>query len=262
VTVRGEARRRRPWTSPRTPAKGRFLVASETLRDPNFSQTVVLLLEYKPSGAIGVIINRPTDVELGKALPDIKELRGHREPIYLGGPVAAGLMLLLVRANKRPEGTEAVFRDVYVSGKLDVLRRAASHAVKQTRLRVFAGYAGWGAGQLDREIARGDWHVTDADAASIFETPARNVWPKLSERFSGEWTRREAVSPQLSAARQKKPDGTAGAHRFASAEAHHNVTLSDERLETGGDGVARRLAAGGDQQTGLRGAGVSLAVRW
>jgi putative transcriptional regulator len=197
----GDASIRRAAVPPNAtpPAKGRFLVASETLRDPNFSETVVLLLEYKPSGAIGVIINRPTDVELGKALPDVKELRGRREPIHLGGPVATGLMLLLMRASKRPEGTEAVFRDVYVSSKLEVLRRAAGHAGKQNRLRVFAGYAGWGAGQLDREIARGDWHVTDADAASIFETPARKLWPKLSERFSGEWTKMEAVSRQLSA---------------------------------------------------------------
>jgi putative transcriptional regulator len=171
------------------PAKGTFLVASRTLADPNFSETVVLLLSYDEHGAVGVIINQPTDVRLASALPDIKELRNRSDRVYRGGPVAPHLMLLLVRSAAQPEPSESIFADVYASGSLKVLHKALAKSGKRSRLRGYAGHAGWGAGQLDMEIARSDWIVTAADAATIFDLTPSDVWPKLIERLSGEWTR-------------------------------------------------------------------------
>jgi putative transcriptional regulator len=179
-------------SSPTQPAKGRFLVASRSLADLNFSETVVLLLAYEPTGAMGVIINRPADVRLRSVLRDVEELRDRPDPVYLGGPVAGNLLLVLIRAARQPESSEPIFEGVYVSGSRAALRKALGKAGKRNRVRGYAGHAGWGPGQLDHEIARGDWHVAAADAAMVFDMTASAIWPKLIQRFSGEWTRREA----------------------------------------------------------------------
>jgi putative transcriptional regulator len=177
--------------SPTQPAKGRFLVASHRLTDPNFFETVVLLLAYEPSGAVGVIVNRPMEIRLGSVLSDVEELRDRSDPVYLGGPVVKNLLLVLLRTAKQPESSVAVFDGVYVSGSRAAVRDVLKKAGKRTRVRGYAGYAAWGAGQLDREIARGDWHVTGAEATIVFDMTASEIWPTLIQRFSGEWTRRE-----------------------------------------------------------------------
>jgi len=183
----------RPHTeiSATQPAKGRFLVASHRLTDPNFFETVVLLLTYEPSGAVGVIVNRPMEIRLGSVLSDIEELRDRSDPVYLGGPVVKNLLLVLLRTAKQPESSVAVFDGVYVSGSRAAVRDVLKKAGKRTRVRGYAGYAAWGVGQLDREIARGDWHVTGAEATIVFDMTASEIWPTLIQRFSGEWTRRE-----------------------------------------------------------------------
>jgi len=177
--------------SPIQPAKGRFLVASHRLADPNFSETVVLLLAYEPTGAMGVVVNRPTRVRLGSVLRDVEELRDRPDLVYLGGPVAANQLLVFIRAPQQPESSEAIFEGVYVTGSTAALRKALGKPGKGNRVRAYAGYAGWGPGQLEREIARGDWYVTAADAKVIFEMKASAIWPKLIQQFSGEWTRRD-----------------------------------------------------------------------
>ena len=180
-----------------TPAKGRLLIAGRTLRDSNFAESVILLLSYDAHGAFGVILNRPTEVPLASALPDVAELHGRSERIFLGGPVSTNLMLLLFRSPHEPKRSQRVFGDVYASGSLDALRTIIGRKEKTPRWRAFAGYAGWAPGQLEQEIDRGDWHVTPADAAMIFDTPPDEIWPKLIEHFSGEWAQAEpgAESP-------------------------------------------------------------------
>jgi putative transcriptional regulator len=180
------------------PAKGRFLVASRSLSDPNFAQTVVLLLVYEARGAMGVVINRPSHVPLASALPELDELRRRKDPVFFGGPVALDAALMLVRSTARPQDAQAIVKDVYLSGSRAVLRQAVRGTGKRNRLRVYAGHAGWGAGQLDHEIGRGDWFVTDADPASIFELSPDDVWPRLIDHVSGQWTR--AVVPAAAAA--------------------------------------------------------------
>ncbi len=170
-----------------SPAKGRFLTASRNLVDPNFAESVILLLAYDAHGAMGIVVNRPTDVRLASALPDIQELRDRPDRVHLGGPVGGNLMLVLVRSPTPIKPAEKIFADVYVTGSATALRKVLGKAGKTNRLRAYAGHAGWAPGQLDREIARGDWLVTAADAAMVFETPASDIWPKLIERFSGEW---------------------------------------------------------------------------
>jgi putative transcriptional regulator len=184
------AARRSHAPPPTRPAKGRLLVAQRSVNDPRFAETVILLVGYSDQGAMGLIINRPTDVRLASALPKLKELRGRSDHVFVGGPVSPGAMLLLIRSDQAPEGAQLVFDDVYVSGKLETLRKALRKSGKTHRLRAYAGYAGWGPGQLDREIARGDWAIGLADASTIFDAPSGEMWQKLLDRFSVEWARK------------------------------------------------------------------------
>jgi putative transcriptional regulator len=189
------AARRSQAPPPTQPAKGRFLVARRSVNDPRFAETVILLIAYSDQGAMGLIINRPTDVRLASALPKMEELRDRPDHVFVGGPVSPSAMLLLIRSATAPEGAQPVFGDVYVSGKLETLRNALGKSGKMHRLRAYAGYAGWGPGQLDREIARGDWAIGPGDAGTIFDTPSGDMWPKLIDRFSVEWTRNGADGP-------------------------------------------------------------------
>ena len=176
-------------SSPAQPAKGRFLIASRALLDPNFAETVVLLLDADARGAMGIIINHPTKTTLADVLPDEKVLRDRPDRVFLGGPIGTNVMLLLVRAHSAPAKAEKIVDDVYATGSMSTLRDAVGRKGKTDgRLRAYAGYAGWGPGQLEREIARGDWLLGSGDAATVFDLRPADIWPKLIERFSGAWT--------------------------------------------------------------------------
>ena len=149
-------------------ARGRFLVANRSLSDPTFSETVVLLVDYDDNGALGVVVNRPTDVPLDAALPEVEELRKRKDIVFLGGPVARDRMVLLLRTTATPPQSVLVFDKVYATGSLKALRHTIGHGES---MRAYAGYAGWGAGQLDAEVARGDWLIGPADSKAIFDDP-------------------------------------------------------------------------------------------
>lgn len=176
---------------PPEPARGKFLVARESLTDPNFRETVILLLEYEPDGALGVVINRPTDVPLAKLLPDVSELSGRPDLAFLGGPVARDRMILLIRASTAPAASARVLDDVFITSSLDVLRELSRGAEDARRFRAYVGYAGWGPRQLDDEIQRGDWSVTAGEPGSVFAKDPKSVWSELTERTSGQWVRAE-----------------------------------------------------------------------
>ena len=165
-------------------ARGKFLVANRSLQDPTFVETVVLLVDYDDHGALGVVVNRPTGVPLTEALPEVKELRKRKDPIFLGGPVARDRMVLLLRANTAPPESVQVFDQVYATGSLSALRRSLGHG---EAVRAYAGYAGWGPGQLDSEVQRGDWLIGPADSKAIFDDKPDDIWSRFVERFSGNW---------------------------------------------------------------------------
>jgi len=173
-------------------AKGKFLVASRRLRDPNFKETVVLLIDYGQDGAMGLVINRPSEIKLATIFPDIKELKERKDTIYVGGPVAVNQMLLLVGTPLVPEASQEVTQDVYISSSWKVLERLMKNAAKDERFRIFAGYAGWAPNQLDFEISRGDWHVLKADAETVFDKKPAEIWQELILRASVKWVRVQA----------------------------------------------------------------------
>jgi putative transcriptional regulator len=171
------------------PARGMFLVASRDLVDPNFSESVVLLLEYDAKGALGLIVNRPTKVPLTNLLPEVDELRERADIVYVGGPVSKNRIVLLMRSDRHPQGSGRVFADTYVSSSMTTLRQVVSTAGESGTFHAYVGYAGWGPGQLDQELSRGDWFLSPADESLLFDRDAEEIWPELIEKNSGHWVR-------------------------------------------------------------------------
>lgn len=169
--------------------KGKLLVASRQLLDPNFAETVILLLDYSSTSAMGVIINRPTDVRLTQVLPDLEHFKGRRDAIFLGGPVSPRLVLVLVHTRNAPPSSQLIVGNIYLTGSVTTLQRLFEEKTPPDHVHAYAGYAGWGAGQLDHEVERGDWHVFSADVETIFTTPSKDVWKTLLQRSSGDWVR-------------------------------------------------------------------------
>ena len=161
---------------------GKFLVATRQLLDPRFIQTVLLLIRYNKEGALGLIINRPTKANLSDALPDLPNLKRVKETLFLGGPVDLSRIFLLLLSAEPPKDSLRVFGNVYLSSSKEVLEQRIPIQNNKEKLRVYAGYAGWGAGQLESEIQQGHWNVWHADAEIIFNMPAKDVWPVMIER--------------------------------------------------------------------------------
>lgn len=171
------------------PQIGMFLLATPRLSDPRFSRTVVLLLNYDETGALGVVVNRPTDLSLRDALA-VPLPGSETHLVHYGGPVEPQRLVALHRSSDAVGDEKHLFGDVYASASIDTLRRLLKAVGHAKDVRTYAGYAGWSPGQLDAELARGDWIVTPADDASIFDASPEEVWHDLMRRNSGRWVRR------------------------------------------------------------------------
>lgn len=151
--------------------QGHLLVAAPTLSDPNFLRTVVLLVMHEADGAFGLVLNRPTETtvkELWKALEETRCAR--REPLFWGGPVSNRLIVLHEAAS---DAEDMALPGVFVSVKQESLRKLMRKT--SGRMRVFNGYAGWSAGQLETELADGGWLLFPASADLTFFDPEQ-IW--------------------------------------------------------------------------------------
>lgn len=173
-----------PSQSPEDLGPGRFLVASRGVFGPIFAESVVLLLEHGAEGTMGLIVNRPTESRLGEILPDFEALLERPDRAWFGGPVGFGTaFLLLVRAEEPAPGGFPVVEGVYATGEPDTLKTLL--AAGDTAFRGYVGYAGWAPHQLEGEMARGDWYVLPADAATTFSEHPERVWSRLIESCEG-----------------------------------------------------------------------------
>ena len=163
-------------------AKGVFLVAAPSLNDPNFRQTVVLVLEHGPEGTLGLILNRATTVLLSEALPRVGALKGTSHRLFIGGPVQPNTVLLLSRLIDPQPDMRSVFDSVYVIGTPDALERIITNAAPADRFRAFAGYAGWGPGQLSSEMLQGAWAVLPPES-NLFERDPATLWSESLDRL-------------------------------------------------------------------------------
>jgi putative transcriptional regulator len=170
------------------PARGVLLVAGDTLEDPNFAATVVLLLHYGDEGALGVIVNRPTWVKPSQVLPDVEELADYDGTLYVGGPVAPAGIVALIRlpAGAASKDQLPILDDIYVSIDPEELASLVASADDASRLRLFAGHALWAPGQLEREIAAGGWRVVPGHAQLVFSSTPGTLWQSLHDAPASE----------------------------------------------------------------------------
>jgi putative transcriptional regulator len=160
---------------------GLFLYAAPGVADSHFAESVVLLVRHGPEGSMGLVVNRLTDMRLQEALNEVEEARGSKLPVYWGGPVQPEAILALVRAPSASAGAQAVLPDVHLTGDLADVRAALKGEDAAGRLRVYSGYAGWGAGQLAVEVRAGVWVLDKADAASVFAPDPSKLWLRVQD---------------------------------------------------------------------------------
>jgi putative transcriptional regulator len=161
------------------PDKGRLLVATEDMSDPNYKETVVLLLHHDRNGSIGVAINRPTWLEIGDVQPSagIEDYDGN---VFRGGPLGPTQLIFLVR--NPPAGAfdaAPILNRIYASGNLQQLQELVE-SVGSAALRLFAGHSEWAGGQLEREIANGQWTVVEGNEERVFGTAVEDMWRRFS----------------------------------------------------------------------------------
>jgi putative transcriptional regulator len=163
--------------------KGRLLVATPALGDPNFDRTVILLLEHSDEGALGVVLNRPTDIDVGDPLPGWDRLAGAPSVVFTGGPVAPDAVLCLAESSDdATPGLTTVADDIVL---VDLNRDPDDLAGALTNVRVFAGYAGWGTSQLEDEIASGAWFVVDTVPGDAMSPDPGVLWQSVLRRQGG-----------------------------------------------------------------------------
>ncbi|PRY00393.1 YqgE/AlgH family protein [Allonocardiopsis opalescens] len=170
---------------------GRLLVASPQLRDPNFRRGVVLVVEHLPGeGALGVVLNRPTTVPVDQVLPPWSSRVSQPSVVFQGGPVGldGALALGSMRSARRPLGWRGLdgIPAMATVGLVDLDAPPEVVAAEIDRLRVFAGYSGWAAGQLEDEIGEGAWYVLPGDSGDVFAADPARLWPDVLRRQGGE----------------------------------------------------------------------------
>ena len=164
--------------------RGRLLVAAPALYDPNFERTVVLVLEHGAEGALGVVLNRPSGTDLYAALPRWERLAADPTVVFEGGPVAPTAAICLGRtsASSEPDGWHPLFGGL---ATIDLERDPEDLGGAVHGIRVFAGYAGWGADQLEGEVAAGAWYVVDARPDDALSPAPDELWRAVLRRQRG-----------------------------------------------------------------------------
>jgi len=155
-----------------------LLIARGELPDPNFNGATVLVMNDIANGPLGLIVNRPTKVTVSQLFPDIRGGGHGDDSVYFGGPVELKTVSFLFRADAPPEHGVEVLDGLYLSRDLELLHELLQKPPAKATLRIFIGYAGWAADQLENEIARGDWTLAPATATAIFDAKPEHPWPE------------------------------------------------------------------------------------
>ncbi len=161
---------------------GKLLVASRTLGDPNFAETVVLLVRCDADGVVGLILNRRTDIPLSRVLEQLKAAKDRSDPVYLGGPVETSAVFALHRSTAKLDGAEQVFGGVYLISTKTVFEKVISARPDSGALHVYLGYAGWSNDQLRKEVELGSWFIFQGDAQTVFDADPNSLWRQMIKK--------------------------------------------------------------------------------
>ncbi|MDA7979987.1 MAG: YqgE/AlgH family protein [Pirellulales bacterium] len=181
--------------------RGQFLIAGKSLRDPNFFKSVVLVVEHNDQGAIGLVVNHPTPVNIAEALGEHMEVPATEEVIYVGGPVSSTALFILHNSHVLDPDAAKVSQGIFLGSHPNVFEDAVSHHLsgedsgktKKLAFRVFCGCAGWGPGQLEEELARADWLIQPASEDDVFFRVPHEMWESLYQNAM----RTESLVPHL-----------------------------------------------------------------
>jgi putative transcriptional regulator len=164
--------------------RGQLLIAGPTVEDPNFWRTVILVVEHSTDGALGLVLNRPSETTVGEVVPQLSELVDPREEVLIGGPVQPGSIIVLAEFLDPGQAALIAFDAVGVMGADsepdDLIDRLAS-------ARAFAGHTGWGPGQLESELERGDWILEPARRPDAFCADPEELWSTVLQRKGGSY---------------------------------------------------------------------------
>ncbi len=164
--------------------RGHILVAGPRLRDPNFFKAAVLLVEHNDDGSMGLIINRPSSVTVQSALSGHFELDEEAGAVYQGGPVEQSALFILHNAQELDPDETSIVADLFIGSCADVFESVIRSSLSDDsiRFRIFSGCAGWGGGQLEAELAHGDWYVVPATLEQTFAADPYPLWEELVEQ--------------------------------------------------------------------------------
>jgi putative transcriptional regulator len=173
---------------------GKLLISSPALFDPNFRRTIVLIAHHDEEGAMGLVLNRPAEVPVAVAAPQLAALVEGDEPIHVGGPVSPESLMVLAQFDEPGDAVACIVGDVGF-----VPADAEPDELETRRARVYAGYAGWGAGQLEDELEEGSWIVEDAKADDPFAEDPELLWRSVLRRKGGAFSLLATMPPDPSA---------------------------------------------------------------
>ncbi|MFQ6854025.1 YqgE/AlgH family protein [Streptomyces sp. 35M1] len=164
---------------------GRLLVAAPALTDPNFDRAVVLLLDHDEEGSLGVVLNRPTSVGVGDILASWAALAGEPDVVFQGGPVSldSALGVAVIPGDEGPLGWRRVHGAI---GLIDLETPPELLGPALGSLRIFAGYAGWGPGQLEGELTEGAWYVVESEPGDVSSPRPEQLWRAVLRRQRSE----------------------------------------------------------------------------
>jgi putative transcriptional regulator len=165
-------------------ARGQLLIAGPALLDPNFWRTVVLVVEHSEEGALGVVLNRPSETTVLDAVAQLEDLVDPDEPVFIGGPVQPSSVIVVAEFENPRDAALVAFDDIGVLGAGSAPEEIAAGV---RRARAFVGHAGWGPGQLDGELERGDWIVEAARREDAFAEMPGELWEAVLTRKGGSY---------------------------------------------------------------------------
>ncbi|HLY19637.1 MAG TPA: YqgE/AlgH family protein [Bryobacteraceae bacterium] len=169
-------------TRPEDLGAGKLLVASRDLPDPNFAKTVVLLVQYDVDGVVGLIVNRRSKVPVSRVLEGVAGAKDRADLVYAGGPVGRTEVVALVRSRRAPEDATRVLGDVFLVSAKEALEQVFGSAMDADKVRVYLGYAGWTAPQLENELDLGAWYIFPGSVDVIYDADPDSLWPRMIRR--------------------------------------------------------------------------------
>jgi putative transcriptional regulator len=163
--------------------RGQLLIAGPGLVDTNFFRTVVLVIEHSDEGALGLVLNRPSETTVGEAVAELEQLLDLDDPLFIGGPVQPSALIVLAEFEDAGEAALIAFDDVGVLATSASIDEPAGVRCS----RAFVGHAGWGPGQLDGELERGDWILEQATRGDAFTQEPLDLWQSVLTRKGGSY---------------------------------------------------------------------------